>query len=266
MSSAISPPNVLAFPLSAAGLPGASDFFGDASLAGGVAIDPSGQFAFESDSSAGVIYTYGHRGGTWGLFTYIGNGTTYNSFKAGAGAGPIAIDPSGFLVFVGNQIGKTISVYQYWGDSAELFESTGQCVQPYTDGSPFNVGANPLALAVDPNEVFLYVLCGDSTLRVFAIDYAAGGHIAQVAKVQLLGQPSGLAVEPKGQFIDTSDSSGVKAFAVNASSGALSPVALKPSIALANIKGIYAEPAGRPVSLRSHRCAECSGRGVWLFH
>jgi 6-phosphogluconolactonase (cycloisomerase 2 family) len=244
MSSAISAPNVLALPLSAAGLPGASDLFGDATLAGGVAIDPSGQFAFESDSSAGVIYTYGHRGGTWGLFTYIGIGTTYNSFKAGAGAGPIAIDPSGFLVFVGNQIDETISEYQYWGDSAELFESTGQFVQPYTVGSPFNIGANPLALAVDPNEAFLYVLCGDSTLRVFAIDYVAGGHIAQVASVQLLGQPSGLAVEPRGQFIYTSDSTGVKAFAINASSGALSSVALKPSITLANTKGIYAEPAG----------------------
>jgi 6-phosphogluconolactonase (cycloisomerase 2 family) len=245
MSSAMSAPNVLAFPLSAAGLPGASDLFGDATLAGGVAIDPSGQFAFESDSSAGVIYTYGHRGGTWGLFTYIGTGTTYNSFKAGAGAGPIAIDPSGLLVFVGNQIDKTISVYQYWGDSAQLIESTGQFVQPYTDGSPFNIGANPLALAVDPNEAFVYVLCGDSTLRVFAIDYFSGGHIAQVASVQLLGQTSGLAVEPKGQFIYTSDSSGVKTFAVNASSGALSPVALNPPITLPNIKGIYAEPAGK---------------------
>jgi DNA-binding beta-propeller fold protein YncE len=118
-------------------------------------------------------------------------------------------------------------------------------VQPYTDGSPFNIGANPLALAVDPNEAFLYVLCGDSTLRVLAIDYAAGGHIAQVASVQLLGQPSGLAVEPKGQFIYTSDNTGVKAFAVNARSGALSPVALKPSLTLANLKGIYAEPAGQ---------------------
>ena len=245
MASAVVGPNLLSFPLSSStSLPGPGFPFGDAVIAGGVAIDPSGQFAFETDSAKGVIYTYDKSGSSWALVTYGGT-PPFNTFNAGAGAGPIAIDPSGLLVYVANQIDNSISAYQYWGTSPELFESKGQFVLPYTDGSPFSIGATPLRLAIDPNEAFLYVLSSDQTLRAFAIDYFSGGHTAQVTSVSLASSPSGLAVEPKGQFVYTSDSTGVKAFSVNATSGALSPVTLTPAIALANITGLYAEPAGQ---------------------
>jgi DNA-binding beta-propeller fold protein YncE len=188
-----------------------------------------------------VIYTYENLGNSWGLITY----PQFTTFNAGLGAGPIAIDPSGLLVYVANQGDNTISAYQYWGTSPELFESKGNYVLPYANGSPFVIGASPIALAIDPNESFLYVICTDQTLRVFAIDYNGGGHLAQVASVGLAGRPSGLAAEPRGQFVYTADSTGVSAFAVDATSGALSPVALNPPIPLANITGVYVEPAGQ---------------------
>ena len=243
MSSTIASPNALSFPLAADGAPGSATSFGNAASAGGVAIDPSGQFAFETDSNQGLIYTYGG-GGPWGLLSYATTPPT-TTFAAGAGAGPIAIDPSGLLVYVANQTDNTISAYQYWGISAELFESKGQYILPYTDGSPFAVGASPLALAIDPNEGFLYVLSADHTLRVFSIDYRSGGHLTTVASVPLAGQPSGLAVEPNGQFVYTTDSTGVSAFSVDPASGSLSPVTLSPAITLANITGVYVEPAGQ---------------------
>jgi 6-phosphogluconolactonase len=244
MASAIAKPNLLSFPLSSStSLPGPGFPFGDAVIAGGVAIDPSGQFAFETDSAKGVIYTYDKSGSSWALVTYGGT-PPFNTFNAGGGAGPISLDPSGLLVYVANQTDNSISAYQHWG-SPELFESKGQFVIPYTDGSPFSIGATPLRLAIDPNEAFLYVLCSDQTLRAFAIDYNSGGHIAQVTSVPLAASPSGLAVEPKGQFVYTSDSIGVKAFSVDATSGALSPVTLNPAITFANITGVYAEPAGQ---------------------
>jgi len=242
MASAAPSPNLLDFPLSPATGTGYS--FGDAAIAGGVAIDPSGQFAFETDSSKGVIYTYQKAFGLWALVTYQGT-PPFNTFNAGAGAGPITIDPSGLLVYVANQGDNTISAYQYWGTSSELFESKGQFVAPYTDGSPFPVGATPLKLAIDPNEAFLYVLCGDRTLRTFATDYASGGHIAQVASVPLPGQPSGAAVEPTGRFVYTSDSTGVSAFSADTQTGALTLLPLTPTITLANITGIYVEPSGQ---------------------
>src|SRR5579872_418098 len=243
MSSTIASPNALSFPLAPDGVPGSATSFGDAVSAGGIAIDPSGQYAFETDSNQGLIYTYGG-GGPWWLLIY---GTTppTTTFAAGAGAGPTVIDPSGLLVYVANQTDNSISAYQYWGISAELFESKGQYVLPYTDGSPFAVGASPLALAIDPNEAFLYVLSADHRLRVFSIDYRSGGHLTSVASVLLAGQPSGLAVEPNGEFVYTGDSIGVSAFSVDPASGSLSPVTLSPAIPLANITGVYVEPAGQ---------------------
>ncbi|HXJ88071.1 MAG TPA: beta-propeller fold lactonase family protein [Candidatus Binatia bacterium] len=247
MASAIPSPNLLAFPLSADGSIATSGFlFGNATSGGGVAIDPSGQFAFVSDSSQGVIYTYGRSAAGWGLFTYQPPppASPYTTFAAGAGAGPIVTDASGLLVYVANQGDNTISAYQYWGTDAELFESKGQFVSPYSDGSPFAIGATPISMAIDPNETFLYVLCGDRSLRTFAIDYYSGGHLAQIGSITLSGQPSGLTVEPTGKYVYASDSTGVSAFSVNRSSGALSAVRLSPTISQSNITGVYAEPSG----------------------
>ncbi len=238
MASAVPSPNLLAFPLAIdTGIPGVGFLFGDAHLGGGVAIDSSGQFAFATDSAQGAVYIYSKTGSSWTL--------TYSGTFAGSGAGPIVVDPSGVLVYVANQGGDTISAYQYWGISPQLFESNGQYVAPYTDGSPYFIGAEPISLAVDPNEAFLYVLCADHTLRMFAIDYSSGGHLAQVGSAPLTGQPVGLTVEPTGQFVYTSDSTGVRAFSVDATSGTLTSVALNPPVTLANITGVYAEPAGK---------------------
>jgi 6-phosphogluconolactonase (cycloisomerase 2 family) len=240
------PPNLTAYPLSVTtGAPGSGFNFGQATTAGGVAIDPSGQWAFQTDSANAAVYTFGKFGTNWDLLSYLVNGTTVTSFGAGQGAGPIAVDPFGRFVYVANQTDNSISAYQYFGTSPELIESKGTFVLPFTDGSPFAVGAKPVAFTVDSTESFLYVVCGDQTLRVYAIDYNSGGHIALMTSVSLAGQPAGVAAEPTGRFVYTAHSTGVSAFSVNAQSGALTPVSLNPAISLANIAGVYAEPSGK---------------------
>jgi 6-phosphogluconolactonase (cycloisomerase 2 family) len=221
---------------SVTGLPAANGSLANATHAGGAAIDPSGEFAFQTDSTNGVVYTYLKlSGGGWGLVTNPGPPSS-NSYPAGAGAGPIVIDPAGVLVYVANQTADSISVYEYFGTIPQLNQSTG---------SPFSIGAVPLLMAIDPNESFLYVICGDQTLRVFSINYFSGGAITQVASVALGAQPSGLTVTPNGSFVYVSATTGVSAYSVNAQTGALTPVALNPAITLANSTGVYAEPAGQ---------------------
>jgi 6-phosphogluconolactonase (cycloisomerase 2 family) len=235
-----------AFPLSpTTGAPGAPASFGNAMAAGGVAVDPSEQWAFQTDSTNALVSTFKRIGASWLLLSYLVNGSTVTTFPAGAGAGPMAIDPSGRFLYVANQGANSISAYQYFGTSPELLESTGAFVSPFTDGSPFSIGAKPRALIVDFSNPFLYVVCDDQTLRVYAIDYFSGGHIAQVAKASLGGLPIGVAAAPTGRFVFAADSSGVSAFALNAQSGALTPVPLSPVISLANIAGLYAEPSGK---------------------
>jgi DNA-binding beta-propeller fold protein YncE len=217
-------------------MPTATGSLNNAATAGGAAIDPSGQFAFQTDSANGVVFTYEKlSSGGWALVTYQGT-PPVTSFIAGQGAGPIVIDPAGLLVYVANQAANSISVYQYEGISPQLFATTG---------SPFSLGAEPLLMVIDPNESFLYVVCGDHTLRVFSVSYFTGGTITPVASVSLAGLPSGLAVEPTGRFVYTSDGTGVSAFAVNSQTGALTAVPLNPAVALSNATGVYAEPAGQ---------------------
>jgi 6-phosphogluconolactonase (cycloisomerase 2 family) len=246
VASSLPNTNVTSYPLTAGtGLLGIGFGFGNSAAAGGVAVDPSGQFAFETDSTNGVVSTFSRTGTFWGLDTYITPNGNVSTFKAGAGAGPIALDSAGRLVYVANQGDNSISAYQYFGGSPELNELTATFVAPFTDASPFPVAAKPLALTVAPNEDFLYVLCGDQTLRVFAIDYVSSGHIAQLTSTVLSGQPVGIAAEPSGRFVYVADTAGVHAFSVNTQTGVLTPVSLSPAIAPANINGVYVEPSGK---------------------
>jgi 6-phosphogluconolactonase (cycloisomerase 2 family) len=118
-------------------------------------------------------------------------------------------------------------------------------VAPFVDGSPFAIGAKPVGLATDSGDNFLYVICDDQSLRVYAIDYFSGGHIAQVATASLSAQPVAVAAVPSGRFVYTANSGNVNAFSVDAHSGALIPITLNPTIQLVQIVGLYAEPSGK---------------------
>jgi 6-phosphogluconolactonase (cycloisomerase 2 family) len=243
-ASSAASPNLTGLPLSATtGAPGVGVNFGVATTAGGVAIDFSGQWAFETDSTNGTVTTYGKFGINWSLLTYLINGGTVSSFAAGAGAGPVVLDPFGHLVFVANQTANSISVYQYFGTSPELNEAKGNLVLPFTDGSPFPLTAKPLALAVDPNESFLYVLCNDQTVHVFAISYSSGGHLVEIASTTVTGA-SGIAAEPSGRFLYAAGGSTIIALSI-AANGALTSIPLTPGIAPSGITGVYAEPSGQ---------------------
>jgi 6-phosphogluconolactonase (cycloisomerase 2 family) len=248
LASSVALPNLTAFdlspaPASPAGLPS----FGAAAQAGGVAIDPSGQWAFASDAANNTVTTYAKSfTNDFFLLTYLPSGQPpFSTFATGVTPGQIAVDPLGRLVFVLNQGDNSISVFQYFGTSPELIEAKGIFVSPFTDGSPFAIGSKPLAMAIDPAERFLYVICSDQTLRVFSIDYFSGGHIVQVSSTALGGQPVGVAAEASGRFVYTADSSGVTAFSVNAQTGAMTKVTLPAAIAPTNINGVYVDASDK---------------------
>jgi 6-phosphogluconolactonase len=209
-----------------------------------------------------VVSTFKRFGTQWFLLTYVTPNGNVTTFKAGTGAGPIALDSGGRFVYVGNQGANSISAYQYFGTSPELNESTGNFVLPFSDGSPFAIGAKPLALTVSPNEEFLYGLCGDQTLRVFAIDYFSGGHIALLTSSPLLGAPAGIAVEPTGHFIYVADSTGVSTYSVNSQTGVLTKLTLTPAIAPVGINGLYVDPSGKTLYVTA---TSASGGAIFGF-
>lgn len=212
-------------------------FLGDATVADGTAIDPSELYAFQSDSSAGVLRTYG-RTTPWGLITYGGSGSTT---LAGSGAGPMAMLPSGRYIYVANQGANSISAFAFWG---ELFEETAAYTSPYADGSPYAIGAEPIALAADPMGLYLYVVCGDNTVRVYSIDSASGGHLKPVASASLTAAPTSVTVNPTGRFLYVGDASGgVSPFGVDPGTGALT--AHTPIVLPAAVTAISLESSGQ---------------------
>lgn len=229
--------NMEDFPLSlVTGAPGMPVSSGYATTAGGVVIDPSEQWAFESDSTGDVIATFARAGAAWNVLTYFpSTGPAFTTFPAGPGAGPMAIDPAGRFLYVANKGAQSISAYQYFGGRPELNVATG---------SPFTTSASPIALATDFSNPFLYVICADGTLSVYSIDYFSGGPITKVASANLGGLPVGVTAAPGGQFVYAATSAAVSAFSVNAASGALTPVTLSATIQ-SSILGLYAEPSGK---------------------
>jgi 6-phosphogluconolactonase (cycloisomerase 2 family) len=230
--------NVTPYALSPAnGSPSPGFSFGDAATVGGVATDISDQWAFLSDSTNGVIYTYAHsNAGFWNLIPYAPSGQpTFTSFAAGAGAGPLAVDPAGRLLYVGNQGANTISAFQYFGTTPELNVVTG---------SPYPLAAKPVALTLAPNGLFLYVAT-DQQLSVYGVDYFNGGKLTLLGVKTLPVQLTSIAAEPSGRYVYAADSTGITGFSVNSTTGALTSIGSGPGITLANCNGIWAEPSGK---------------------
>lgn len=234
LGSAAAKPNVAPFTLnSTTGIATPGSLFGDATTLGGVATDISDQWAFVSDSSNGVVYTYLNEGGSvWGLLGYPAG----TSFPAGSQPGPLAVDPAGRLLYVANQGDNTISAFQYFGTSPQLNVVTG---------SPYTLASRPVALTLDSTGLFLYVATADQQLSVYAVDYLNGGKLTLLGSQALPGNPAALAVEPSGKYLYSADSSGIGVFSINSSTGALTGIGPSPAINLSNCKGVWVEPSGR---------------------
>jgi 6-phosphogluconolactonase (cycloisomerase 2 family) len=221
-------------------------FLGDAAVAAGTAIDPGERYAFQSDSSAGVLRTYGRWPelglNFWSLLSYSpGDGTFYSTFPAGAGAGPMAMVPSGRFVYVGNQTANSISTFNFWG---ELIESTSHYTGSYGDGSPYAIGAKPLALAADPMGMYLFVACDDKSLSVYSIDSFSGGHLKKVETVTLPVAATALGIDPSGHFLYVGDANGnVSPYSIDIATGSVS--ALTPSVLDSGVTAITVDSSGQ---------------------
>ena len=87
-------------------------------------------------------------------------------FATGDQPRPVAIDPRGTFVFVGNTGGNSLSAYSI--DSAgSLTAVTGAPI-------PLGVNAQPLSIAVDPAGKFVYVNIVPQEVAGFALDPSTG--------------------------------------------------------------------------------------------
>jgi 6-phosphogluconolactonase (cycloisomerase 2 family) len=203
--------------------------FGNATTPGGFVIDPSGLTAFNPDSSSGLVYWYGYAGpGLWSTEYSSISPLIPATFTAAAGAGPVAMDPSGRYLFVANKTADSISEFQPSGAA------------PVPD---FPLPASPLAICSNATGNYLFVATSDDKLRM--LTPGSSGALTDSFGISLPAKPTAVAAEPSGHYVYVTSASGISAFAIDEQASTLTVVPLNLSIPLTNATGVYIDPSGQ---------------------
>ncbi len=135
----------------------------------------------------------------------------------------MAVDPKGKFAYVVNYGRNNVSAYTIDAPNGALTQVAG---------SPFAAGKGPIGMAVDPTGKFAYV---SNDLRQCFRLYSQSDHRRANAGggVAVCGGPlsaNAVAVDPTGKFAYVTNcvSGNVSAYTIDATSGALTPVAGSP--------------------------------------
>lgn len=194
-----------------------------------LAFDPSGKFLFATRALSGDVSVYEANAAS-GTLALVAN-SRVNGRPVWAAADPIGR----FLYILSLQPTKYGQQYSAWV-IAETIDATGGALTP-VQHPPFGASRSTYdgtQVAVDPTGKFVFASCSNG-VYAYTID-ASNGTLKAVH-----GSPFGtgpkygqggegqMTVDPSGKFVYVSDGNGgVFAYAVNATSGALTPVVGSP--------------------------------------
>ena len=210
----------------------------------GIAASPSANFLYASDFGANAVYAFSIATSTGALTKISGS-----PFAAGnaPGGGGLAIDPTGRLLYMAQINSNSVAAFT-------VNSTTGALTK--VAGSPFPASANPMHLAVDPSGKFLFVSNTNDPqggISVYTIN--AGGALTPVVgspfPTQAFAGPSGLAVHPSGKFLyvglagTSNPNHFVATFSINATSGALTPLAGSPTSTGQDPLYVALDPSGQ---------------------
>ena len=191
----------------------------DSRFQNGVAVDPSGTFAYATLDTSNEVTAYAINNST-GQLTVIA-GSTLN----GGGANPldITVDPSGQFVYMAN----------YGGGISAFTINSGTGALTAVPGSPFSTvsadGVN--SVTVDPTGKFVYTANDRGNVSAFVIDSSTGALTAVVGSPFPAGTvPQTVRVAPSGRYayVTNLGSDNIWAYSINGSDGALTPIAGSP--------------------------------------
>lgn len=187
------------------------------------------EFAYALTGYAVSMYTVNSCTGAFTATTPATVATGYAMPQAGAEQ--MVVDPTGRFAYVANLVSNasdlaTISMYKINATTGVLAPTTPATVP---------TGFLPQAIAVDPLGRFVYTAnTDDSTVSMFTINQTTGvltpttpAKVSTAVPGQFLSIPSFLTVDPGGKFVyvtsSLSDGSAVLMFAINQSTGLLTP-------------------------------------------
>lgn len=185
-------------------------------VADSITIDPSGRFAYVTNSGDNTISAYAINTTTGALTSIVGS-----PFAAGSTPIHITADPSGRFVYVANSSGNTISAYS-------INPGTG-ALAPIA-GSPFAAGSSPTGITVDPSGKFVYVAnLADNTVSGYTISTTTGALAPIFGSPFAAGSvPVSVTVDPSGRFAyvaSDSPAGTVLAYTIDPTTGALTLIA-----------------------------------------
>jgi 6-phosphogluconolactonase len=133
----------------------------------GVAVDPTGKFAYVTNIGLG---TSGNPGSISAYRVKVVSGALTqvkgSPFAAGTSPFNVAVDPTGKFTYVINLYSNDVSAYRIDARSGALTQVAG---------SPFATGAYPDGLAIAPTGKFAYVADGDSdSVSAYTINATSG--------------------------------------------------------------------------------------------
>lgn len=209
--------------------------FGTSVGSGNVAVDPAGHYLYVANADVEVYIIDASSGAL--------TAATGSPFSAGGQADFVAIDPSGRFLYASTVDGHVLA---YTVDSA-----TGVLAQ--VSGSPFTAGAYPKGVAVDSTGKFVYAVNSNgNSVSAYAIDQNSGALTSVLGSPFAAGSGAGncfITADPHGNFIYVYDVTNANAtvapYAINASTGALTPAAVGSSFAGGSFCGTLAlDPSG----------------------
>jgi 6-phosphogluconolactonase len=194
----------------------------------GIAVDPSGSFAFITNTESNTVSPYTINPSTGALTPVY-----YYGYSTGTTPEGPAVDPSGTYLYVPNTNSNDISAYRIDSSSGDLTE---------VSGSPFPGGTNPYDVAIDPKGRFAFVAdAGGNSVSVYTIGSSSGA-LTQVSGSPFAAgsSPQALAVGLLGTYLYVANfnSNDVSVFRIDGHNGKLRTVLGSPFAAGTNPKGI----------------------------
>ena len=227
----------------------------------GVAVDPSGKFAYVTNEGDNTIVTYQINSATGAL-------TVVASISTPAGSGPlgVVVDPAGKFVYIAETGGKQIASYSinsatgaltYVNASIPAGEMYNLAMNPSGNyvyalegfnGSVNSFGINRTTgaftlldnwnsspamsfngIAVEPNGKYAYIAVGDGGspdggVFTFSINASTGVLTQQGSLNATNGEAQALVVDPTGKFLYVTSNNTVIAYVINSTTGALTTI------------------------------------------
>jgi 6-phosphogluconolactonase (cycloisomerase 2 family) len=180
------------------------------------AADPAGNFSAASPDGR---FLFNSGGGTVEVFAIdptTGQLSLAGSAPTGGTAGTTLVSPDSTLLFVANAGQGTLSVFHI---------GTNGMLTPVA-GSPFAIDTQAEAMSPSPDSRFLYITFGvpssPSHVQGYALD-ATGGHLTAIPGAAVANATS-VSVDGSGKFAYLSLNPGLATYAIDPTTGALTPI------------------------------------------